>query len=172
VRRRSAGFTLLEILVAMSVMGFLLAMLFLLQAEMRAWERKLPINYMKHPQVMSVLSRLRRDVLDAHGISPYREEHDGYTMSEKTLIVESVQPNGGVQTIVWDFSQPGIAVRRSYNVGVAEEWRARGLPPEFSNELVVDAVEIPGRPYGVRILARDGRGRVAIDQILQPRAHE
>lgn len=156
----------------MSVMGFFLAMLFVMQAEMRAWERRLPINYMKHPQISAVLARLRRDVLDAHGIEPYREQFQGYTMSDKTLIVESVQGNGGVRTIVWDFSQPGVVRRRSYNVGVAEEWVARGLPEDFSNFLVVDAVEIPGRPYGVRIIARDRRGRVAIDQILQPRAHE
>jgi prepilin-type N-terminal cleavage/methylation domain-containing protein len=171
-RRRPAGYTLLELVVAMTILAVFLGMLFVLQSEMRAWEKRLPVNYMKHPQIIAVLARLRRDVVDAHGTTPYRNEHDGYVMSEKTLIVESVHESGGVRTIVWDFSVPGVARRRSYTVGVAEEWVARGLPADFSQTLTLDAVEIPGRPWGVRLLARDGRGRIAIDQILQPRAHE
>ena len=87
------------------------------------------------------------------------------------LIVATVQPNGGVQTIVWDFSTPREVHRKAFNVGVATEWIARGVPSEFSNDLVLDAVGIPGRPWGVRLTAKDERGRIAIDQILQPRAH-
>jgi hypothetical protein len=46
------------------------------------------------------------------------------------------------------------------------------VPTDFSNSIEVDAVGITGRPLGVRITARDGKGRIAIDQILQPRAHQ
>ncbi len=171
-RPRGAGYTLIEIVVAMSVLAIFLAIMFLVQADLRAWEKRLPVNFMKHPQIIAVLGRLRRDVLDAHGSNPYREAHDGYTMSEKTLILESVHESGGVRMIVWDFNTPGMARRRSYNVGVAEEWVARGVPREFQDGLVLDAVGIPGRPYAVRVQARDERGRIAIDQILQPRAHQ
>lgn len=169
--KRVAGYTLLEVVVAMAVFGILLSVLAVLTAEMRFYEKRLPVNFMRHPQIISVIERLRRDVLDAHGQAPYRDTHDGYTMSEKTLILESVQRSGGVQTIVWDFSIPGEVHRRAYNVGVADHWVARGVPEDFSSVEIGD-VGIPGSAYGVRITAKDRNGRIAIDQILQPRAHE
>lgn len=172
VRQRLAGYTLLEVVVSMAIFGIFLFVLAILTSEMRAYEKRLPVNFMRHPQISSVLARLRRDVLDAHGADPYPETFKDYTQGPQTLIIESVQPNGGVNTIVWDFSTPGEVRRRAYNVGVATTWRARGVPEDFSRNLVVDAVDIPGRPWGVRITARDGKGRIAIDQILQPRAHE
>lgn len=170
-RHQSSGFTLLETVVAMTILGMFLAMLFLVQADMRAWEKRLPVSYMKHPQIMAVLARVKRDVIDAHGAEPYRTTHDGYTMSDKVLIVESVQADGGVRTVVWDFREPGVVRRRSYNVGIFEEWVARGVPRDFSERVTMDAVGIPDRPWAVRITARDQGGRVAIDQILQPRSH-
>jgi prepilin-type N-terminal cleavage/methylation domain-containing protein len=166
------GYTLLEVVVAMAVFGLFLAILGILTVEMRAQEKRLPVNFLRHPQVIVVVSKLRRDVQDAFGSAPYPQSYGGYTQSAKTLIVQSVQENGGVQTIVWDFRTAGEVKRRAYNVGVPTVWTSRGLPPEFSNSFEVDAVGIPGRPYGVRITARDGKGRIAIDQILQPRAHE
>ena len=172
VKRRSGGYSLLEVVVATAVLGIFLFALVALESEMRGWERRLPINFMKHPQIVSVLSRLRRDVLDLHvvpGGKLYKEEHDGFTNSNKTLILESVQESGEVQTIVWDFSKPGEALRRSYDVGVKSDWVARGLPSDL--QLEIDSVLFAGHPYGVRIMAKDGKGNLAIDQILQPRAH-
>lgn len=186
--RRAAGYSLLEVVVAMAIFGIFLAVLFGLTAEMRGWERRLPVNYMRHPQVMAVIARLRHDVLDAHGSRPYRRTHDGYTMSPTTLILETVHATGTVRMVVWDFSTPGEVRRRSYNAGALEdEWLARGVPEEFSRNFTFDAVTLaedeevfssdasqqePQRPYGVRVLAKDSNGKVAIDQILQPRAHE
>ncbi len=172
VRRRTAGYTLMEVVVAMAVFGIFLMILGVLTVEMRSQEKRLPVNFMRHPQVVVMISKLRRDVLDAHGADPYKDAFQGYTQSPKTLIIESVQDNGGVQTVVWDFRNEGEVIRRAYNVGVPSDWVARGLPEDFSNSLEVDAVGIPGRPWGVRIRARDRKGRLAIDQILQPRAHE
>lgn len=172
MKTRSPGFTLIEIVFATAILGIFLFALVTLESEMRAWERRLPINFMKHPQIVSVLSRLRRDVQDVHiGASGkiYKEEHDGFTNGSKTLIIESLQESGEIQTIVWDFSKPGQVLRRSYDVGVSRDWVARGLPEWF--DLEVEAVLFPGRPYGVRVLATDGKGKLAIDQILQPRAH-
>jgi len=172
VNRRAAGYTLLEVIVAMAVFGLFLLILGVLTVEMRAQEKRLPVNFLRHPQIVVVISKLRRDVLDGHGAKPYRSSFGGYTQSAKTLIIESVQENGGVQTIVWDFRTPGEVHRHAYTVGVPSDWTARGLPADFSNSLVVGAVGIPGRPWGVRVKAQDGNGRIAIDQILQPRAHE
>lgn len=172
VSARQRGYSLLEVVIAMAIFGLFLSILAVLTVEMRGYEERLPVNFMRHPQVISVVARLRRDVLDAHGKSPYRNEHEGYTMSEKTLILESVQANGSVQTVVWDFSTPGEVRRRAWNVGVPTDWVARGLPEDFTSGIVIDAVSIPGRPWGVRIIAKDRKGQTAIDQLLQPRAHE
>ena len=170
VKRRMAGYTLIEILVAMVVMGVVVSVFCILAAEMRSTEKRLPVNMVRHPQVVAVLARLRRDVIDAHGVSPYRNNHDGYTAGTQVLILETLTPSG-VEMVVWDFRTPREVRRRSYRVGVATEWVARGLPEHFSKE-PISAVGLPGRPWAVRIKATDSDGRIAIDQILQPRAHE
>lgn len=169
VSRRAAGYTLLEVVVALAVFTAITAIFMILTAEMRAHEKRAPMNFLKHPQISAVLSRMRRDVQDAFGNKPYLDTHDGYTMGPRTLIIRSIQPTGGLETIVWDFNQPGIVLRRSYNVGVAKDWVARGVPPQFNVD--IEAVDIEGRPWGVRIMATDAEGNLAIDQILQPRAH-
>ena len=169
-RRRERGYSLIEMVVALAVFGAIVAIFAILSAEIRDREKRMRINLMRHPQVSAVVSRMRRDVQDAHGSKPYVQEHDGYTMADsRTLIIEVMQPNGGVQTVVWDLREKGVVRRRAYNVGVATDWFARGLPA--GAEFDLDAVDIPGRPYGVRLKMTDAGGKLAIDQILQPRAH-
>lgn len=170
VSRRRAGYTLLEVVVAMAVFGIFLAVLGLLTSEMHRQEKRLPVNFMRHPQVIAVLARLRKDVLDAAVHDPYPERQGEYVQSPETLIVRAYQENGGLQTIVWDFRTPTVVRRIAYNVGVPAEWVARGLPPEL-DDLQIGSVEFPGRHYGVRLTLRDKKGRIAIDQILQPRAY-
>lgn len=165
------GFTLLEVVVTLAVFGVFLMIMTTLSLELRKTEKRYPVNFMEHPQVMTVLARMRRDVLDAFGADPYpTESPDGkYAQSNKTLIVDTMV-SGGVQRVVWDFTHAGEVHRISYNVGVKTEWVARGLPDDFNAN--IDAVEVPGHPFGVRITAADGKGRLSIDQYLQPRAHE
>jgi prepilin-type N-terminal cleavage/methylation domain-containing protein len=173
LRRRQGGFSLLEVIVAMTVFGMFLIVVFILTAQMRGWEKKLPVNFMRHPQIISVVARIRRDVQDVHvppGNRIYLTSFGGYVNGNKTLILET-QLATGLQTIIWDFTESGVARRISYNVGVKSEWTARGLPPEFSSGVDIEAVEFPGHPYGVRLKAEDEHGQLAIDQILQPRAH-
>lgn len=172
VIRTQRGYSLLEIVVAMAVFGIFLMILAQLTTEMRFYEKRLPVNMHKHPTVISVLARMRRDVLDAHGRSPYRNEHDGYVSSPKVLILETVNASGGVETVVWDFRTPGEVRRRAYNVGNATEWVARGLPLDFA-QLEIDAVKTdPDAAWATRIVAKDRKGQLAIDTILQPRATE
>ncbi|HEX6085487.1 MAG TPA: prepilin-type N-terminal cleavage/methylation domain-containing protein [Thermoanaerobaculia bacterium] len=166
------GYTLLEIVVAMAVFGVFLMILAQLTTEMRSHEKRLPVNMHKHPMVISVLTRLRRDVLDGYGVRPYKNEHDGYVSSPKVLIIETVNNSGGSETVVWDFRTPGEVRRRAYNVGNANEWVARGLPLDFS-QLEIDAVKTgSGAAWATRIIAKDKKGQLAIDTILQPRATE
>ena len=180
-RRRSGqrGFSLLETVFAISIFGVFLMILVTLTAEMRGNDKRYPVNFMRHPQMIAVISRLRRDVLDATlydaATNPpkktpmYPGSVGGYTQSPNTLIVYSVQPSGFTETVVWDFSVPGVATRKSFSVGAqVSEWVARGLPSQF----IVKTWEIPDRPYAVRIQAKDHAGLLAIDQIFQPRSHD
>lgn len=169
VSRRTAGFTLVELVVAMFVFGIFLWILIMLTAEMRNHEKTLPVNFMKHPQVSAVVSRLRRDVLDAVD-RPYDPPYPtGYRMGPQVLIIRTVEPDGR-KSVVWDFREPGVVTRRSFNVGIAKDWTARGLPEDSYVE--IDAVEIAGRNFAVRLIAKDRKGRIAIDQIFVPRAHQ
>lgn len=169
VRRAQRGYSLLEIVVALAVFGIFLMILVTLTAQMRYHEKSLPVNMHKHPMVIAVLARVRRDVLDAYFAEPYLESHDGYVSSPKVLIVQTIGASGGLEKIVWDFRTEGEARRIAYTVGNAEEWVARGLPAQFT----VSAVQtFEGAPWSARITAKDKEGRLAIDTILQPRATE
>lgn len=173
------GFTMIEVVVSLAVFGVFLMILTTLSLEMRTVEKRYPVDYMQNPQVMTVLARLRRDVLDAFRANPYPDgSPDGkYVQSNKVLIIDTMvgTPDdpaafSGKQTVVWDFTTPGEVHRISYNVGVKTEWVARGLPSDF--DATIDAVETPGHPYGVRITAKDSKGHLSIDQYLQPRSHD
>lgn len=173
-KRNQRGHTLLEVIVSLTIFGTFLAIAFGLTAEMRRWEKRLPVNFMRHPQIIAVIARIRRDVLDVQVPANkriYIHDYDGYVNGSKTLIIQTGLDTG-LQTVVWDFSEPGVVRRISYNVGVKTEWVARGVPPEFSAGTDIEAVEFPGRPYGVRLMAKDTYGRIAIDQILQPRSYQ
>jgi prepilin-type N-terminal cleavage/methylation domain-containing protein len=171
VVNRQRGFTLLEVVVTMAIFGVFLMIVGTLTLEMRGQEKRFPVNFMQHPQVVAVLSRMRRDVEDGFGSNPYPGSTvDGkYVQSPKVLIVQTII-GGGAQVVVWDLSKRGEVHRISYNVGLPTEWVARGLPPDFGAS--IDAIETPGHPYGVRITAIDSHQHMAIDQYYQPRAHE
>ncbi|MDP9190719.1 MAG: hypothetical protein M3P06_03345 [Acidobacteriota bacterium] len=160
----------------MTIFAIFLAIAFTLTAEMRKWEKRLPVNFMRHPQIISVIARMRRDVLDAQ-LPPapkdtiYLDDHDGFVNGEKILILQTQLPEG-LQIVVWDLSQVGVVRRISYNVGAKSAWVARGIPPEFSVGVKLDSVKFDDRLYAVRLIAKDSNGRTAIDQILQPRAYE
>lgn len=166
--RRARGFTLLEVVVTLAVFGTFLWIIVVLTADMNAWQRRLPVNYMAHPQVASVLSRLRKDVLDA--TKPYYPASEGsYTQTSKTLIVYTLRESGYAETVVYDFSVKGEVWRRAYTGigGEVSTWVARGVP-----QFEITSFQIQGSPTAVRVQATDIGGRLAIDQILQPRPHE
>jgi prepilin-type N-terminal cleavage/methylation domain len=172
--RRQLGYSLLEVIISMTIFGTFLAIAFALTAEMRMWERRLPVNFMRHPQIISVVARMRRDVQDVVLVGNnalYLDAHDGYVMGPKVLILQTGLETGS-QIIVWDLSESGVVRRVSYNVGVKSVWTAHGVPPEFTAGAKLEAVEFPGRPYGVRLIAKDSHGLVSLDQILQPRSYE
>ena len=163
--RRERGYTLVEIVVAMAVFGIFLFMIILMTAEMDANRKRNPVNFMAHPQVSAVMSRLRRDVEDSQS---YPSDVDKYSQGPKTLIVELLAEDGTIERIVWDFSKNGEVHRLTFRVGAqTAQWDAYGLP-DF--EAQVDAYPI-GSTYATRIQARDKKGQLAIDQLFTPRKH-
>jgi prepilin-type N-terminal cleavage/methylation domain-containing protein len=158
------GFTLLEVVISLALFGVFLIITAQMTKEMNGYEKRLPINFMSHPQMGTLLSRVRRDVLDS---TEYESSYDKYTSSAKTLILVAVQPSGYTEHVVWDFSKPGEAHRRSFSVGnETSDWIARGLPP-----LAIVDYEIEDHPDSVRVQLRDQKGFLAIDQIFTPRRH-
>jgi len=154
----------MELVVTIFVFGLLLFMIVMLEGELMQHARKMPINYMTHPEVMSVIARLRRDVVDSYRYPP---SYNTYKQSRKTLIVDSMLSSGFSETVVWDFTVPGESRRLSYNVGnLSAEWVARGTP-----QFEIDSYQMPNGEVAVRLDAWDDKGKLAIDQIIQPRAH-
>jgi prepilin-type N-terminal cleavage/methylation domain-containing protein len=172
VSRRSRGYSLMEIVVALAVFGFFMAIIAVLSSDMRRSEKKWPVNFMKHPQISAVLFRLRRDVQDS--ISPFyppNGRHGGYEQGDQVLIIHTLVASGSSEWVVWDFRKAGVIERRAFTLlgGQVSLWTATGVPPSFKVD--IEAVEFPNRPYGIRIQALDEGGVLAIDQILQPRAY-
>ena len=165
--KRERGFTLVEIIVALTIFGVFIIISAILTKEMMGYEKKMPVNFLTYPQVSAVVSRLRRDVEDA--TAPYYpDKFENYEQSDSTLILYSLNESNQAQTIVWDFTDPKLVRRRAYNVGIlANEWIARELP-----KLRINAYEVPDHAYSVRVQAVDDHGILAIDQIFQPRPHE
>ena len=161
---RRRGFTAMELVVTIFVFGLLLFMIVTLEGEMMKHQRQTPINYMTHPEVLAVMARLRRDVVDSYR---YPSSYDNYRQSKKTLIVDSMLSSGFSETVVWDFTVPGESRRLSFKVGnLSAEWVARGTP-----QFEIDSYEMPNGEMAVRLDAWDEKGTLAIDQIIQPRAH-
>src|SRR5258705_7795178 len=100
----------------MAVFGFFLFVILSLTMELNNYERKLRFNFLRHPQIIAVIARMRRDVLDAWGDDPYKPTIAGYENGDKTLVVETLRDVGGTQIVVWDFSTPGMIWRHAYNV--------------------------------------------------------
>jgi len=166
-RRYMRGFSLMEMVVALTIFGAFLIICAILTKEMMGYEKKLPVDFLTYPQVSAVISRLRRDVEDA--TAPYYPDaFENYIQSDSTLILYSLDEDNHAKTIVWDFTDPAIVRRRAYNVGMlSNEWIARGLP-----KIRINAYEVPDHAYSVRVQAVDSHGILAIDQIFQPRPHE
>ncbi len=165
--KRQKGFSLAEVLVSMTIFMVVLVIVFSLTREMSVWEKKLPVNLMRHPQTNAVLARLRKDILSGIAPEPFKFTFQGYVEAPDVVILEMLNEAGFARTVVWDFRTSRQAIRREYNAGeLASEWIARGVP-----RIETEKIEIPNRPDSLQIRAKDESGNLAIDQTYQPRAH-
>ncbi len=167
-RKRTNGFTLMEVVVATALFGVFLFIIVTLTAEMRRNEKKWPVDFFSNPEVGSVLARLRRDVYDST-LMP--GSFDVYTTSPTTLILYTISVDrSSAETVVWDFSKPGEAHRKAYRVNqLSSEWVARSVPI-FTCSSCLLGESVNGEP-AVHIQAIDKEGKLAIDEIFVPRPH-
>ena len=162
-RRRARGYTMMEIVVTMALFGVFLFIIVTKTAEMRRNEKKWPVNFFAHPEVGSVLARMRRDIYDST-LRPATFET--YTASPLTLIVYTINNDGTAETVVWDFTTPGEVHRKAFKATLlSSEWMAGGLPL-----FTVTTTTVGGEDW-VRIQAMDKEHKLAIDEIIVPRPH-
>jgi prepilin-type N-terminal cleavage/methylation domain-containing protein len=165
-RSTERGVTLIEVVVVLAIFGVFLIVITILTSEMRSYEKRMPVNFMTHPQISAVVSRLRHDVWDT--TAPYYPAaFDRWTQGPATLLLDVLQPDGTSDTIVYDFSNDGEVTRHQYRaLAEVSVWTAHATPT-FK---ILD-FPIAGKPDSVRIQAYDQDGKLAIDQIFQPRPH-
>lgn len=157
------GFSLMEVVVAMAVLGVVILAMTMLTAEYRRYDRAVQFKWFVHPEIDAVLSRMRADVIETTG---YPAEVNGYVQGEKVLILQTRDVTLHTEETVWDFREPPIARRLRYRSGeVAESWQANGLP-----EFTIAAAPMPDGAVGLRLQGKDGEGRVIVEQTLAPRA--
>jgi prepilin-type N-terminal cleavage/methylation domain-containing protein len=162
-RRRARGYTLMEIVVTLALFGVFLFIIVTITAEMRRNEKKWPVNFFAHPEVGSVLARIRRDVYDSTSLPGNFET---FTASPQTLIVYTINNDGTGETVVWEFTTDGEVHRKAFKATLLSSvWTARGLPP-----FTKIPETISGRD-AVRIQAMDQEKKLAIDEIIVPRPH-
>jgi prepilin-type N-terminal cleavage/methylation domain-containing protein len=165
VVKSSRGFTLMEVVVTLAVFGMFLVIIVILTSEMRRNEKRYPINYMAHPEVEAVMSRLRRDILDA---KYYPAAYQGYQQTNKTLLLYTLQQTGFGETVVYDFRTNGEVHRKAFNATQqSSDWVARGVP-----DFEIGAYSLNTGQDAVRITAKDAQNQLAIDQIFLPRPHD
>lgn len=163
--RRARGYSLIELTVTLALFGTFLLIIAILTAEMHRNEKRWPINFMTHPDVSAIVSRLRRDVYDS---KYFPDTWQSYTNGDQTPIIYTITPAGFGETIVWDFRTPGQVTRHAWTANQPQsDWTARGTPA-FTTE----KYDAPNGQTGIHVVAVDDKGRLAIDQILIPRPHD
>jgi prepilin-type N-terminal cleavage/methylation domain-containing protein len=163
-RRRARGYTMMEIVVTLALFGVFLFIIVTMTSEMRRNEKKWPINFFAHPEVGSVLARMRRDIYDST-VRP--DNFETYSSSPLTLIVYTINNDGTAETVVWDFTTPGEAHRKAFKATLlSSEWMARGLPL-----FMATAEPMPSGQDAIRVRAVDQEKKLAIDELIVPRPH-
>jgi prepilin-type N-terminal cleavage/methylation domain-containing protein len=162
---RERGYTLLEIVITLGVFGIFLWIVVVMTAEMRANEKRYPINYMAHPEVSAVMARLRRDIFDT---KYYPHDFQGYEQGSQTLLLYTLDQSGFGKTVIYDFRTHGEVHRKEFNATqLTGEWVAHGVP-----DFAFDSFKLDTGQVAARITARDEQNRLAIDEIFVPRAHD
>ena len=164
-QKKARGFTLVEMLVGLALFGVFVAIIGIVNYEMFQVQKKWPVNYLTHPEVGGVVARVRRDVLDS---LYYPAEFKGYTQSNRMLLVYALGQDGFARTIVYDFRKEAEVHRLEFKgPDLQGDWIARAVPA-----FRIGGYTLATGQDAVRLTATDAGGKVAIDQIFVPRAHQ
>jgi len=162
VVKRARGFSLVELVFVLAIFGILLLIATSLQWEMMKFDKEMRIEWLKHPDAMAVIARVRKDILDSTG---YPEQLGEYEQTTTTLILSTLNEDDEPETVVWDFSEPGTARRLTfYLTDPTGEWVANAVP-----NYEISSFEMPDGSIAVRLIAYNDEGRLVVDQILNPR---
>jgi prepilin-type N-terminal cleavage/methylation domain-containing protein len=157
LRPNERGSSLLELVVAMAVLGVFLLILSSVSSEYRKLDRQITFGWFIHPDDMAVATRMRRDVLDSIG---YPASFGSQEQTRTTLLLW--QP--AARTIVWTFEND-LARREEWKGTVhVATWSARA-PRAFE----VEAWEAPDGVTGVHLVGRSTEGRIVVDRLFAPR---
>ena len=163
--KRERGYTMMEIVVTLAVFGIFLWIVVILTSEMRANEKRYPINYMAHPEVSAVMARIRKDIFDT---KYYPAAFQGYQQTPQTLILYTLRQTGFGETVIYDFRTRGEVHRKGFNATEqTTEWVGRGVPT-----FQIGSFSLSTGQDAVRITAVDDQNRLAIDEIFVPRPHD
>jgi prepilin-type N-terminal cleavage/methylation domain-containing protein len=159
-----AGFSAIELVVTLAIIGVIVVMLASVARDNRKLEQDFKVELLAHPSVSAVVSRIRRDVIDA---VDYGDPFSEYAQSDKILILRTAGAHGS-GAIVWDLREPN-SVRRIEFHGekIVAEWQARQtLRFEIDSWLRSGT----SAPYYVRLLGYDTNDNLIVDQLFVPRA--
>ena len=166
VKRRGkaqSGFTMIEIVVTIAVLGALIIVLIVSQHETTTFDRKNKLDLFTHPDKSAVLVRFRHDVIDCGSIVP---SFGGYTTTEKSAVLQKFDPETHKPTfVVWDFREPHTAnrVELATDSTILSDWKANEVP-----DYVLSTYDT-GSSVGLRLRAFDESGKPVIDEIVVPR---
>lgn len=163
--RSSAGFSLLEIVVVLAILGILIFVLVVSQRETDTYERKHPIDLATLPDKSLVVARVRHDVWDA---SELPRRYLDYTFDESTLITRREDRETREQiTVVYDFSARDKVRRIEYgpNDEQRNEWETHGGPRYH-----VELMQL-GDSYAIRLKGYATSGQLEVDQMIAPRVN-
>ena len=168
--RKSPGFSLIEVLVGLLILTIVITTTITMFAERQrrlhqANEKRYPINYMAHPEVGSLMARMRKDVFDT---KYYPATFQSYQQTPQTLILYTLRQTGFGETVIWDFRTAGEVHRKAFNATqLTADWVARGVP-----DFQIGSFTLNTGQDAVRITAIDEQNRLAIDEIFVPRPHD
>ena len=165
-RRRARGYTMMEIVVTLALFGVFLFIIVTMTAEMRRNEKKWPVNFFAHPEVGSVLARMRRDIYDSTA-RPRQLRNVQQLAADADRLHDQQRRHGrdggvGFQRRRGEVHRRGVQSDAAV-VGVDGAWPAavHGALPE----------SMPSGQDAMRIRAVDKEKKLAIDELIVPRPH-